>query len=230
MADSKSEAPKHARRVRKSILDINIGQQTTQKMNLRAGRAKNAIPFKAGRMQYEAPKFLSSAVTPPRMKRRPTKTRLNENSTEPDETNFIPEPIMCNIDELPFEPIKESFNSLYDDKENISTPEEWMAQEAEKFVPEPVDNPFFSAECATEASEEEARDIKAEIQTVKQKLVGVVGSSIYLNRKIPDVEKMLQNTELFSENDILGVWDMMLGPIEKMLEKSMERLSEEEDE
>merc|ERR1712071_175892 len=51
------------------MLDLSVGRQTTQNMNLRASKAKETTPFKAGKIKYDAPKYLSSAMTPPRKRK-----------------------------------------------------------------------------------------------------------------------------------------------------------------
>jgi len=230
MADG---APKFARKARRSMLDLSVGRQTTQNMNLRASKAKETTPFKAGKIKYDAPKYLSSAMTPPRKRKeiRSTssaslcrKTQDRPSQEDPiQEESFEPTPIMLNINDIPFEPIHDSFETTYtENKENQLSQDEWMTVEAEKFIPEPLDeNPLASvAEAAVEASEEEERDIRAELELVKSKLENVAGSHIYLTRKIPKIETMLEQTEIFSANDVLGAWDVLLSAIQKVLDRA----------
>lgn len=230
MADG---APKFARKARRSMLDLSVGRQTIQNMNLRASKTKETTPFKAGKIKYDAPKYLSSAMTPPRKRKekrstssaslcKKTHDKLNKENPVQEEP-FEPKPIMLNINDIPFEPIHDSFESAYTvDKENQLSQEEWMTVEAEKFVPEPLDeNPLASvAEAAVEASEEEERDIRAELELVKSKLENVTGSHIYLTRKIPKIETMLEQTDIFTTNDVLGAWDVLLSAIQKVLDKA----------
>jgi len=252
MSESKNEAlptRTFARRARKSIMAINSTQLSYKQMKLRNEPVARKA-FSAGRMKYEAPKFLSTAMTPPRVRRNLKKSsssmsnfqsslskqRRNHEDEETDKENvtleeFRLEPMQGNdITELPFEPIKHTdlgkMNDVIEEeeeeKENL---EEWIDNDAAKFVPEPLDsNPLQEAiehnDSLNDEESDEDRDIPEEIKMVKQKLVGIVGSAIYLNRKIPNVEKMMKETEMYTVQDVMGTWDVLCVNIEKMIERS----------
>lgn len=251
MSESKNEAlpdRKFARRARRSIMAINSTQQSYKQMKLR-NEPVSRKPFSAGRMKYEAPKFLSTAMTPPRIRKNLKKSsystsnlqsslsrhrRIDEGEAEKENITleeFRLEPMQGNdITELPFEPIKptdigklnDAIEEEEEEKENL---EEWIDNDAGKFVPEPLEtNPLQEAlehnDSMNEEESDEDRDILEEIKMVKQKLVGIVGSAIYLNRKIPNVEKMMQQTELYTVQDVMGTWDVLCVNIEKMIERS----------
>jgi len=250
MSESKNEAlpdRKFARRARKSIMAINSTQLSYKQMKLRNEPVARKA-FSAGRMKYEAPKFLSTAMTPPRVRRNLKKSsnsmsnfqsslskqrRNDEDETEKENVTleeFRLEPMQGNdITDLPFEPIKlndmgkmnDVIEEEEEEKENL---EEWIDNDAAKFVPEPLEaNPLQEAiehnDSINEESDED-RDILEEIKMVKMKLVGIVGSAIYLNRKIPNVENMMKQTEMFSVQDVMGTWDVLCVNIEKMIERS----------
>jgi hypothetical protein len=81
------------------------------------------------------------------------------------------------------------------------------------------------------AAENAARNIHKEIDFYKQKLEGIPGSQRYLSRKIPNVEKMCDQKDMFTENDIFGVWDALLHDIDRLIEHhEMAVLDEEEEE
>merc|ERR1712173_571264 len=68
MSENAQPERKFARKARKSIMAINSTQQSYKQMRLR-NENKNQMPFKAGKIKYEAPKFLSTAMTPPRTRK-----------------------------------------------------------------------------------------------------------------------------------------------------------------
>jgi len=224
---------------------INSTQQSYKQMKLR-NEQPNRQPFKAGRIKYEAPKYLSTAMTPPRTRRNLKKSASEicfsskmrkEEDREAEITleEFRLEPMQAkDITELPFEPITASEMSgskkgnmkeiiEEEEKENV---EEWMISDAEKFIPAPLAlNPLQEAQQHNdsvnegEETDDEDRDIPAEIKMVKEKLQGVVGSAVYLNRKIPNVENMM-NDPAFTIQDVMGSWDVLLVNIEKMIDRS----------
>lgn len=201
-------------------------------------------PFSAGAVRYEAPKFLSTAMTPPRVRRKfkkssttsnlPASMSRRNNEEELGKENvtleeFKLEPIGKDIAELPFEPIKPvdigKTSVIEEEKEEKEDLKEWIDNDAAKFVPEPLDsNPLTEAmehnDSIVEEESDDERNIAEEIAMVKQKLVGIVGAAIYLNRKIPNVEKMMKDTETYTMQDVMGTWDVLCVNIEKMINRA----------
>jgi len=71
--------------------------------------------------------------------------------------------------------------------------------------------------------DEEERDILAEIEAYKVKFQDVTGNTIYITRKIPNVELMLEEfkegNSQYSMDDILGTWDCLIPCMDKVIER-----------
>merc|ERR1712066_209766 len=169
-------------------------------MGLRSSsRAVTQNIFRAGKPKYEAPKFLSSTLTPPPKRRPPTRSKDSDAAKKAKRPSiFRPAPISASdISEIPFRPINHQESRTIEeqeseDKENV---EEWIERGAEEYRPEALAvDPFTNDQPVLEFDDvEEARDIAGEIEEWRTKICDQPGSSVFLHRRIPKIEKMLSD-------------------------------------
>lgn len=234
------------RKMRKSILHIHNSNIYSKTMGI---KNDNKVSFKTGMVHYEGPKYLSSTLTPDREKAK-NHGRMNLRSYNSIKKQTYPKtpvklelnPVGDDLHAIPFTPIevkREADNTIENVENHYNEGSVYAKSEPfnhEEWTPEmtTVDESVHLFDNATKTIEENTaietenntRNILAEIEDYETRLAPMVGSQLFLQRKIPKIKQMLEEKE-YSMNDVFGAWDCLTPSMDKVFERQMLQIQEE---